>query len=147
MQTKNSAVAVLALLLSISGCGPATAIASDSATPAQCIAVFGEVRRIILAEKPSELMQAVQMTARGIFEARKLKEAGTFRDARSEGAEFLKKIAHNSKALGQFYVEFSSSQNNNPQFLVENQTGSMMNTAKKVDPACQANAACRASIK
>lgn len=147
MLGKNSTGLVLPFLLPITACGSATATLPDGANPAHCIAAFSEVRYVALKAKPPALWLAVQMTGRGIFEGKKMQDAGNFQKLQSESEEFLKKFGPDSKTMDQLFKQCASRQDNDPAFRSLNKNGELMNVAKKADTACQADAACRASIK
>ncbi len=148
MQKRTFAQGVaLTMWLTVSGCSPASAIAPDSGNPAHCIAVYSVIRREVLSLKPPKVVLALQLTARSIFEGKKLKEAGTLDEGADVGERLLKDLLKDSEAVDELARQCMVGEDANPAYRVLNDSGQLMKAAKIADPACQAEPECKASIK
>ena len=133
--------------LMLGACGAASASPPDSSKPAHCIAAFHYGRTIALRGQPADVSLAVQSTARSIYEGRKLKAEGQFADGQREGERLLADNAANDKVMMSLLRDCLTRQDADPAYRELNESGALMTAARKVDPACREDAACRSRIQ
>ncbi len=133
----------LALSCWLGACGTATAVTPDSANPAHCIAAFAYSRTINAGAEVPDVAFSVQNTARGLFEGKKMKANGTFETGRSEGEDFYATYGKDGDAMLKLAHECATKQESDPNFRAMYDSGTLMAAARKVDPLCQADQACR----
>ena len=133
--------------LVLGACGAASATPPDSSKPAHCIAAFHYARTIALHGQPANVSLAVESTARSLFEGRKLKAEGQFEDGQREGERLLAENAANDKVMLSLVFGCLTRQDADPDYRALNKSGALMAAARKVDPACREDAACRSRIQ
>ncbi|MBF7011478.1 hypothetical protein QUC32_17590 [Novosphingobium resinovorum] len=139
IQTKFG-IALIAF--SLGGCG--SAATAETLPSSHCMAVFSAFRELALRAKPQDLRLALNMTARGIYEAKKVKDAGNIASSKQEGEAFFKDHENDWDLLKKVHDQCSTRQDNDPKFKALNESGELMKLARK-DPACQSDTSCRAS--
>lgn len=72
-----------------------------------------------------------------------MKAAGTFQTSQKEGEEFYAAYSKNDDAMLKLAYECAKRQDADPNFRAMNADGTLMAAARKVDPLCQANEACK----
>lgn len=138
--------AIIGCLL-LGACGAASASAPTSSNPAHCMAAFHYGRTIALRGQPADVSLAVQSTARSIYEGRKLKARGQFDSGRSESESLLAENAKNEKVMMSLLGDCLTQQDADPDYRALNESGALMAAARKVDPACREDAACRSRMQ
>jgi hypothetical protein len=146
-------ILINALLLSILGlggltaCDAAHAVTPDPGNSAHCIAAFGYGRTIMLSGHQPDIPGALNSTARSLFEMKRLEESGGVSRGEEEGAALLRQLAADGDSMMKLLKDCLEKQDADPAFRAANSSGVLMAAARKVDPVCRDDAACRAGEK
>lgn len=133
--------------LTLGACGAAGASTPTSSNPAHCVAAFSYGRTIALRAQPVEVGLAVQLTARSLYEGRKLKARGQFENGRDEGEALLAEYVSDKKAIKSLLLDCLTQQDADPEYRALNESGALMAAARKVDPACLRDATCHNRVR
>lgn len=132
--------------MALTACGSAEAITPDPANPAHCVAAFHYGRTVMLSGKKPDIKGALTSTARSLFEMKRLQESGDV-GGNEVGTALLSEYAKNDDVMMKLLKGCFEKQDSDPAFQAANSSGTLMATARKVDPVCKSDAACLAGKK
>jgi hypothetical protein len=146
MTMKRRKLGVLMTLVAVTACAKAEVGKANSSNPAHCIAAFNWGRSLELRAEPN-IHGALGSTAREVYYALKLKNAGVRDGGQAESTAFTMQYGANRDVMLSLLKDCAYKQDADPAYKAMNDDGRLMAMARKADPICKADAECTAGKK